>query len=138
MDLDKYNVDLIKPTEVLGKTDIIDIVTLSGGRTSFYCDNQGKKFWIVHNGFEEKPYKEGYWLGGIYFNEELIEVHSEKEKQVIEILSKMKAPKEWYSKYDEELDTNHGKMTEELVEFIIDFLESEKYSAFAKKTGRLR
>ena len=44
MDLDKYNVDLIKPTEVLGKTDIIDIVTLSGGRTSFYCDNQGKKF----------------------------------------------------------------------------------------------
>jgi len=139
MDIDKYTIDLIEPSEVFGKTEIIDIVTLSGGRTSFYCENQGKKIWlrIVHNGFENKPYKEGYWPGGLYFNEELIEVHSEKEKKIIDILSKIQIPEEWYSEQVKELDTNHGRITQELVQFIIEFLNSEKYISLAKKTGRL-
>ena len=139
MNIDKYKVNLVKLSEILGKTEIIDTVTLDGGRTSFYCENQGTRFWLrtVHNGLESTPYKEGYWPGGLYLNEELIEVHSEKEKQIINLLSKIKIPKKQYSIYYKELDTNDGKILEELVQFIIEFLNSEKYIALAKKTGRL-
>jgi hypothetical protein len=87
--MDTNKVDSLKPSEISGESKIINISLLDNGRTSFYCENQNNKLWVraVINGFEDKPYKEGYWPGGLYFNEELIKVHSEKEKQVLIILS---------------------------------------------------
>lgn len=139
MNPEKYSTDIITLSKIIDKIELIDIVTLSGGRTSLYCKNLGEKFWIrtVHDGFEDKPYKKGYWPGGLYLNEDLIEYNSKEEKSLIKILSKIKVPEEWYSIYHEELKTNDGQITEELIAFIIGFLKSEKYISLAQKTGRL-
>ncbi len=99
MSIDKYEIDLVNSSEIFDETEIIDSVVLGGGRTSFYCKNQGKRFWlrIVHNGFEDQPYKEGYWPGGLYLNEKLLGVHSKEEKQIIDLLLKIKIPECWYT-----------------------------------------
>ncbi len=137
--MNRNKVDSVKLSEIFGESKITNFSLLDNGRTSFYCENQNEKFWIrtVINGFEDKPYKDGYWPGGLYFNEELIEVHSKKEKQVIDILSKIKTPKEWHSKYSKLSKKSDGERIQELVQYVIDFLKSEKYIDFAKKTERL-
>lgn len=71
MDTNKTN--SVKLSKISGESKITNFSLLDNGRTSFYCENQGEKFWIraVINGFEDKPYKDGYWPGGLYFNERI-------------------------------------------------------------------
>jgi len=84
-------IDNIKIDDIGETVEILNIVLLGGGRTSFYCQNDSNNFWIriVTNGFEDLPYKQGYWPGGLYFNDRLIEFDSDEEKQLATILKKL-------------------------------------------------
>lgn len=125
--------------EISGDSEIIDITLLDGGRTSFYCKNREKKFWIraVTNGIEAKPFKDGYWPGGLYFNKTLVKVNSDDEKRILQILGAIKVPIKLYSNFFQGENISEGESIENLIKFIVDFIESPGYILLALKTNRI-
>jgi len=140
MDPKDFKVDITNALMISGEGKVKDLFVLDGGRTSLYCEKSGKFFWIrlVTNGFLDKPYEDGYWPGGLYLNNDLIEINSKEEKSILKFLEGIKTPKSWYDNsfdLDGEL-TNHGILTEKHIQFLINFIRSPKYQELGVVTGR--
>jgi hypothetical protein len=113
--------------------EIIDLTVLDGGRDSFQLKNKNGTFWIrfVRNGFNQKPYDDGYWLGGVYLNNELLNVHSTEEQNLVKCLSLAKITKNIYDSQEQLI------LTQSLIKDCIQFIDSKEYIEFAKESGRL-
>lgn len=135
----EYKIDTIELSEISDEIELLDITLLDGGRTSFYCKNGNKRFWIraVTNGFEDKPYQDGYWPGGLYLNKKLIDVNSDDEKRIIQIMRTMKISQKWYSNFFEGENISEGESIENLIKFVINFIKSSRYYELALKTNRI-
>ena len=133
----EFKINDIEMREIEEKVEILDFTLLGGGRSS-YCKTGNKKFWIriVTNGFEETPYKDGYWPGGLYLNDKLIEFSSEEERELGAVIERLSVSKEYLSFFQRDKHENVIKSTNELVGWIVDFLKSNKYILLAEKTGR--
>ena len=97
----------------------------------------------VSQGSEELPYEKGYWPGGLYFDDYLVEVNSKEEKLIINTLKRLTINKKQYEHLMPEFETeygvvkNHGEALENVIRSGLEFIGSPKYINLALKTGRL-
>lgn len=125
--------------------ELLGVGLLDGGRTTYYCELNGTQFVIryVHYGSEELPYEKGYWPGGLYFDDYLVEVNSKEEKLIIKTLKRLTINKKHYEitmpefEGEDGMIQNHGEVLEDVIRSGIDFIGSSKYINLALKTGRL-
>lgn len=140
MNPNDFKVDITDALMISGEGKVNDLFVLDGGRTSLYCENSRKFFWIrlVTNGSLDKPFEAGYWPGGLYINNDLIKINSEEERNILTFLKGIKPPKSWYDNsfnLDGE-STNHGIATEKHIQFLINFIQSSKYQELGVITER--
>ncbi len=132
--------DEFKPEEVVIPVELVDVSVLDGGRTSYYCCSNEKNFVIriVHNGFEDIPFKTGYCPGGIYFDNSLLEVNSIEEKIICNILGTMNVQNfaKKFDSADEEFEDSEQLLLH-MIRSHIKFIGSKDYYRLAKITGRI-
>jgi hypothetical protein len=141
----KFLNGLLFLSENTGVPEILGVGLLDGGRTTYYCELNGTQFMIryVHYGSEELSYEKGYWPGGLYFDDYLVEVNSKEEKLINDTLKRLTINKKEYAHLIPEFQgkcgmiKNHGEALEDVIRSGIEFIGSPKYISLALKTGRL-
>ncbi|BDD05270.1 hypothetical protein [Aureibacter tunicatorum] len=161
--MEEYKTDQIEPANIQGQIIIFDFgLTLDGGTISFYCQNNGKLFWIKlvqHVDFTE-PFEDGWVPGALYLNEKMIDIDSLDEKKIIEGLKNCKISEKLYKRDNSENPLLNNKKTivfgdnlnkqfdawrksprhavEQFISDSIEFIESKEYREVAIRVGRIK
>ncbi len=124
------------------KFTITNSTVLDGGRSSFFCEYKEIKFWIriVDKAAESEKYHKGYCPGGLYLNDTLIEINSELQKILIDVLENINIIEDWYNEKLPEkflgMD-NIGLIEKSRVNEKIGFIKSYDYIRLGKLTKRI-
>lgn len=160
--MEEYKADKITTDDLQGKLIILDFgLVLDGGTIEFYCEDNGKYFWlklVQHVEFME-PFEDGWIPGALYLNDSLIDIDSLYEKKIIEGLKNCTIKEQLYEVNDfenscmnndktivfgDDLNRQYnawkkspGHAVEQFVSDSLEFLESDDYRQIAAKIGRL-